>query len=184
MKYNVRLKGENGSIIIIGLLTVALLSLLGLASTTKSQTDISIAGNSRDIEGSLYAAEVAIVFGENSLNELNEYKKLDGININGHIDVGNKQISDYIMPKNSELDWSRNSLQVSGSEIPTTWQDNMSSNPKYIIKQHKFISDCNTIGTNTCENTGIDILKVVARGNGKSEKTSTTLETTVHWRFR
>ncbi len=132
-----------------------------------------------DIEGSVYAAEVALVYGENSLRNLDEYKKLDGINTTGHFDPGDQRLEDYTLPTNSSIDWKNKSLKISTSQMPAAWQGTMSSNPHYIIKHKKFVSDCNTIGINTCENTGIDVLNVVAVGKGRSDKTSTTLETTV-----
>ncbi len=108
-------KCQQGSVIIIGLLTLALLSLLGLASTTKSQTDISIAGNSRDIEMSLYSSESALVHGESSLDDLDEYKKLDGTNVVGHFDIGNLRKEDYNVVKNSEVDIANEHIEIPGS---------------------------------------------------------------------
>ena len=55
---------------------------------------------------------------------------------------------------------------------------------RYAIKQFEFVPDCDTLGINGCSNTGIDIYKVVGIGEGSSNKTSTMLETTFHWRHR
>jgi type IV pilus assembly protein PilX len=175
---------EHGSIIIVGLLILALLSLLGLAATTKSQTDISIAGNAKELEGSLYAAEIALVFAETSIPDLDPFKKLNEENVIGHFGVGDKKITEYIMPKNKQIDWSTDTLEVDDSQMPKEWKKNMSSNPRYILKKFEFVPDCDTLGSDSCGNTGIDVYKVVATGKGGSNKTSTMLETTFHWRHR
>jgi Tfp pilus assembly protein PilX len=173
---------QSGSIVIVTLLTLALLSLLGLASSNKSQIDVSISGNSKEAEISLYAAEISLVFAETTFEEMNNYKKLDELNKNSHHCIGDGNIEDYKMIKNKDLN-DKDSKFIDNSEISSALRKSIFSMPSYQIKCKEFIPDCDTLGA-PCSNTGIDVYKVISTGTGSSNKTHTTLETTFHWRHR
>lgn len=59
MKQRCLLKNENGSVMVIGLVMLMLLTLLGISATTTSTIEIRIAGNEKEYKRSLYLAEAA-----------------------------------------------------------------------------------------------------------------------------
>jgi Tfp pilus assembly protein PilX len=61
---------RRGSVLIVGLFTLALLSLLGAAATTTSRTDVSITGNNRTLQEAFYAAEVGLAMGEMKIDQM------------------------------------------------------------------------------------------------------------------
>lgn len=50
---------ENGSVLVVGLLMLALLTIIGIAASTTSTTEIQIAGNQKFSKSAFYAAEAA-----------------------------------------------------------------------------------------------------------------------------
>jgi hypothetical protein len=57
MKANCRLNNEDGSVLIMALMMLVLLTLIGLSATTTSQIETRISGNERVYMENLYAAE-------------------------------------------------------------------------------------------------------------------------------
>lgn len=186
MNIKPRVMNESGSIIIVSLLTLSLLSLLGIASTTKSQTDVNIAGNEREAKSSLYAAEISLVVAETSIPKLHKYKKLDELNEEAHHGIGDEDKEYYIITDNNQLKNSPDKMKdLRDSDQLTSFNSKTKpSGLRYAIKQFEFVPDCDTLGINGCSNTGIDIYKIVGIGEGSSNNTSTMLETTFHWRHR
>jgi hypothetical protein len=58
----IRLKDENGSIMVLALILLALLTLLGMAALTSSSIDTQIAGNELRHKLAFYAAESATAY--------------------------------------------------------------------------------------------------------------------------
>jgi hypothetical protein len=59
---NIQLKNENGSVMVLAMILLMLLTLLGMAVLTLSSIDIQIAGNELRHELAFYAAESAIAY--------------------------------------------------------------------------------------------------------------------------
>jgi Tfp pilus assembly protein PilX len=55
---------ETGSTLVVGLLTLILLSLIGVAATTSSRTEVEVAGNDKTAKEAFYAAELGLATGE------------------------------------------------------------------------------------------------------------------------
>ncbi|MGD8513533.1 MAG: pilus assembly PilX N-terminal domain-containing protein [Deltaproteobacteria bacterium] len=53
------LNNEQGSVLIVSLLTLALLTLIGVAATTTTTSDMHVAGNEKSYKLAFYAAEAA-----------------------------------------------------------------------------------------------------------------------------
>lgn len=53
------LSNEQGSVLIVSLLTLALLTLLGVAATTTTTSDMHVSGNEKSYKLAFYAAEAA-----------------------------------------------------------------------------------------------------------------------------
>jgi len=59
MKEKLRLKNEDGAVLVIALIILVLLTLMGIAITTTSEFEIHIAGNERIYKENVYNAEAA-----------------------------------------------------------------------------------------------------------------------------
>ena len=57
MKETIRLKSEEGSVLIVALIILVLLTLLGIFATKTSEVEIQIAGNDMRYKRNLYSAE-------------------------------------------------------------------------------------------------------------------------------
>jgi type IV pilus assembly protein PilX len=85
MKKRCLLKNENGSIMVIGLVMLMLLTLLGISATTTSTIEIRIAGNEIEYKRNLYLAEAtALEFAQEmqddpDLGNNPEIKALDSV---------------------------------------------------------------------------------------------------------
>lgn len=70
MKEESLLKNEHGSVLIIGLVILMLLTLLGISMTRTSEVEIQIAGNDRIYKQNLYIAEALAMEAAQSLNNI------------------------------------------------------------------------------------------------------------------
>lgn len=61
MKEIVTLNNEDGSVLILALIMLVLLTLIGISATTTSMIEINIAGNERAYKRNLYSAEAAVM---------------------------------------------------------------------------------------------------------------------------
>ena len=61
MKEIVKLNNEDGSVLILALIMLVLLTLIGISATTTSMIEINIAGNERAYKRNLYSAEAAVM---------------------------------------------------------------------------------------------------------------------------
>jgi len=61
MKEKCLLKNENGSVMVLALVMLALLTLLGIAATTTSTIEIQVAGNEKLYKENFYRAEAAVM---------------------------------------------------------------------------------------------------------------------------
>jgi hypothetical protein len=59
MKQNARLKSQEGSVLVVALILLVVLTLLGITISTISEVEIQIAGNERLYKENLYKAEAA-----------------------------------------------------------------------------------------------------------------------------
>ena len=59
MKEKCLLKNEDGSVLVIALIILSVLTLLGISATTTTEIEIRIAGNERSHKTAFYAAEAA-----------------------------------------------------------------------------------------------------------------------------
>jgi Tfp pilus assembly protein PilX len=65
-----KLKEENGSILVIGLLILGILTVIGISASRTAEIDIQIAGNERLHKTAFYAADAGIEVGRAVLNDL------------------------------------------------------------------------------------------------------------------
>lgn len=71
-KRDILIKSEDGSVLVVALVMLVLLTLLGISATTTSSIEMRISGNERTYKDNLYRAEAAAMAGAQMLeNETN-----------------------------------------------------------------------------------------------------------------
>jgi type IV pilus assembly protein PilX len=79
MKKKDTLKGENGSVLVVALMMLVLLTLLGISATTTSTIEMRVAGNERVYKDNFYAAEGAAMTCAQSLENEEDEDKLQAL---------------------------------------------------------------------------------------------------------
>ena len=165
---------RRGSVLIVGLFTLALLSLLGAAATTTSRTDVSITGNNRTLQEAFYAAEVGLAMGEMKIDQMASLPQLkeemstsfyDGINNHPHWD---------------EMNWDdADSALMVPLDLPNGL-DHLYELPRYTIELLKRTDNDRagySLSPKGSEQTVHNLrFKIYAKGTGGSSKTRSVLQ--------
>ena len=169
------LHNSRGSVLIVGLFTLALLALLGAASMSTSRTDITISGNAKTINEGFYAAEVGLAHGEVFLRD-NTVAELD-LKVPGHYNSKEKKALDL-----ATLTWTgADSIAVPSSVMPDA-MNTASKNPRYTIEDFRFIHD-SLSAKKKDKKKGFTVYRVTAQGTGSHMRTTTVLRTIYKTRF-
>ena len=164
---------NRGATLVIGLLTLVLLSLIGLAATSTSRMEVQISGNDKLYKEAFYAAEFGVTRGETVLEALLSRVDLNEGSVNGHYAQGDQ-------PAWYDLDWTDDdSVQLSPDSIPSGMK--VAAPPRYTIEQRNFTRDSLTRGIGAP--TGVYRFNVTARGVGSSLNSEVVLETVYAKRF-
>ena len=161
---------HRGSALIIGLLTLTVLSLIGTISTTTSSIEVQIAGNEKTYQEAFYASELGLSIGERVVEGILAREEFDELVTQGHygrIDSANAQ------PEWYDLNWDdTDSITVAAAEIPDDFENIIADLPRYVIEERRFIPDCLTL----CF-TGIYQWNVTATGTGGADSSKAVLQT-------
>lgn len=76
------LKGEDGSIVVIALMILVVLTLLGISATRTAETEIQIARNENIFKQNLYLAECAAMAGAQMLENETDITILEDLSLN------------------------------------------------------------------------------------------------------
>lgn len=164
---------NRGATLVIGLLTLVLLSLIGLAATSTSRMEVQISGNDKLYKEAFYAAEFGVTRGETVLEALLSRVDLNEDSVPGHY-AQNTQPAWY------DLDWTdTDSVQLSPDSVPSGIQ--WATLPRYTVEQRSFTRDSLTTGIGVP--TGVYRFNVSARGVGSSPNSEVVLETVYAKRF-
>ncbi|MBT7696183.1 MAG: hypothetical protein HN737_02105 [Desulfobacterales bacterium] len=93
MREKLMLKNEDGSVIIISMIVLVLITMLGIWSSNTSTIEVQIAANEKDQKLVFYAAEAGIEAGRAALSELkgddksNWDRLLQGLELVGHTGI-------------------------------------------------------------------------------------------------
>ena len=168
------LSNNRGATLIIGLLTLVLLTLIGIAATSTSRMEVQIAGNDKMFKEAFYAAEFGLTNGENTLEELLSRVDLDEGSVPGHYGQGTQ--ARLARPAHGTAPIPCRCQQAS---MPTDMR--VASPPRYTIEERRFTRDSLTIGIGVP--TGIYQFNVSARGVGSNPTSEVVLETVYAKRF-
>jgi Tfp pilus assembly protein PilX len=155
------LRREDGAVLVIGILTLVILTIIGIAATTTSRIESDIAKNDNIYKKGFYAGELATSTGENVVTALPNRIAFEEDTIPGHY-----ARNDASKPAwNDPLLWDdTHSAIVPLNKVPEGIKDavDASSLPRYVIQDRDFIRDSFAIGIG--RSTGIYHWTITSRG--------------------
>jgi type IV pilus assembly protein PilX len=167
------LRNSQGATLIIGLLTLVLLSLIGIAATTTSRTEVQITGNDKMYKEAFYAAEFGLTQGEAVLEALLSRAAFNEGSVVGHYAQDSR-------PALGALEWdSSDSVQVSVASLPEALK--VAAPPNYTIVQRRFNPD--SLRLSGKPPTGVYQFRVASRGVGSNPAAESIVETIYAKRF-
>ncbi len=134
MKEKCLLRNEDGSVLVIALIMIVLLTLLGISATTTSQIEIQITENERSHEIAFYAAEAAGAYVVGSP----ELYGPDNITVGGYIDFPDNEDPSAKFPLGSTKSFNGD-VEYLGSSAPP--RGSGSAVGKF--KSHNYRMTCN-----------------------------------------
>jgi type IV pilus assembly protein PilX len=150
---------EHGATLVIGLLTLVLLSLIGISATSTGRVEVQISGNDKAAKEAFYASELALTTGEITLEDL-----LNRIELNE--DTAPERYGQGTAPAWHALVWNdTDSAAVPYVSIPAGLNE-LTVPPRYTIEQRRFRRDSLTQGIGVP--TGVYLFNVTAQGTGGS----------------
>jgi type IV pilus assembly protein PilX len=158
-------RNEEGVVLVLCLITLVLLTLIGVSATTTSQLEAEISGNDKTYKEAFYAAEVSLTAGETVVNSL-----LSRVDLNEGTTVGH-----YI--KGTQPAWDALVWDNAHAGVVTTIPSGLSKvsePPRYTIEERKFRRDSLTVGIGV--STGTYLFTVRAQGTGTSKTAHVVLE--------
>ncbi len=181
-----RWHNEHGSILVMGLLTLTILTLVGMAATTGSGIESDIAKNEKSAQQAVYAAELALVMGE---------KTVDGFASRANLDEGTRagryaqamlafNPTTYQIVKTTTsqpLEW-KDDDSSAVNPLPVGMQQWQSKAPRYTIAEEGFKKDKYNEGHEYGE-TGTNLFRVTGRGIGGGNASQVLMDTIAAKRF-
>lgn len=164
---------RRGSVLIVGLFTLALLSLLGAAATTTSRTDVSITGNNKTLQEAFYASEVGLAMGEMKIDQMDSLPQLKEEMPTSYYGIDKH-------PDWDEMSWDdEDSALMAPFDLPNGL-DHLYELPRFTIEQlplARVDRARDSIVLKGSEQTVRNIrFKIYAKGTGGSSKTRSVLQ--------
>jgi type IV pilus assembly protein PilX len=122
-------RNEEGVVLVLCLITLVLLTLIGVSATTTSQLEAEISGNDKTYKEAFYAAEVSLAAGETVVNSILSRMDLNKGTTPAYYDKGTQAAWD-------KLEWDNAHTGVV-DPIPSGL-NKMSDPPRYTIEEWKF----------------------------------------------
>jgi type IV pilus assembly protein PilX len=155
---------EEGVVLMLCLITLVVLTLIGVSTTTTSRLEVEIAGNDKTYKEAFYAAEMALTAGETVVNSL-----LSRIELNDGITPGL-----YIkgtQPAWKQLVWD-NTHSAAVSSVPSGLSQ-VSASPRYTVEEKNFTTTSKLLDDPP---TGVYLFTVRAHGTGANKAAEVLLE--------
>lgn len=179
---NVNRKNENGSILAIGMLTLAILSLIGVAATTSSSIEAEISGNDRVHREAFFAGEFALVTGERVIQDLTRRYDFDEDNTTGHYCEKASPDCTQKMAAIGSLIWNNtDAVQVQAASLPDGLDYVANQLPHYTLEQRFQKRDNLTVGIGVP--TSIYYFNINAQGRGSHRNADVVLRSIYAKRF-
>ena len=180
---------EAGSVLVIAMVSLALLTVIGIAAITTGNLESEISGNEKTYQEAFYSAELGLAGGETIVETLPNRGALQEGTIPGRYAGGTLRFNETAFR-----------LERQG-DAPSVWQplgwDDMDSGkvtavpdglkrgavvPRHTIEAGEFIPHKNNIGI-TYGRAGVYRFRVTARGTGSSQAAHALLESIYAKRF-
>jgi type IV pilus assembly protein PilX len=167
------LRNNRGATLVVGLLTLVLLTLIGIAATSTSRMEVQISGNDKMFKEAFYATEFGATRGEMAVEALTSRVDLNEDSVAGHY------------ARNTRPDWpdllwnASDSVQVPAASLPSGLK--VAAPPRYTIEERRFTRDSLNVGIGVP--TGIYQFNVAARGVGSNPTSEVGIETVYAKRF-
>ncbi len=175
---------EAGSILVIAMVSLALLTVLGVAAITTGNLESEISGNEKTYQEAFYSAELGLVGGETIIETLPNRGALQEGTVPGRYDSGKLRFNETAFQ-----------LEKKQGDSPSVWQplgwDDTDSGkvtavpdglkrgavvPHYTIEYRDFTPDYFRIGSTYGSRPGTYRFNVSARGTGSSPAAHALLE--------
>ena len=158
-------RNEEGVVLVLCLITLVLLTLIGVSATTTSQLEAEISGNDKTYKEAFYAAEVSLTAGESVVNSLLSRVELNEGTTPGRYVKGTQ-------PAWDQLAWD-NAHTAVVDPVPSGLSK-MSDPPRYTIEERDRRPDSLTTGIGVPTVTYLFTLK--SQGTGTSKAARVLLE--------
>ena len=157
-------RNEEGMVLVLCLITLVVLSLIGVAATTTSRLEVEISGNDKTAKEAFYAAEMALIVGETVVESVLSRADLEEDTTPGHYTKLNPN-------EWKTLVWDSTHSAVVAT-VPTGLK--VSAPPRYIIGEWLLRRDSFTTGFGVQR--GVYQFDVTALGTGSSAASQTMLQ--------
>ena len=158
-------RNQEGIVLVLCLITLVLLTLIGISATTTSQLEAEISGNDKTYKEAFYAAEVSLAAGETVVNSILSRMDLNKGTTPAYYDKGTQAAWDT-------LEWDNAHTGVV-DPIPSGL-DKVSDPPRYTIEERKFRPSSIAWGPDAP--TGTYLFTVRGQGTGTSKAAHVVLE--------
>ena len=158
-------RNEEGIVLVLCLVTLVILTLIGVSMTTTSRLEVEISGNDKTYKQAFYAAEVSLTAGETVVNSL-----LSRADLNDGITPGR-----YV--KGTQPAWDQLVWDDAHSAVLSPVPSGLSkvyAPPRYTIEERTFRRDSLTVGIGVP--TGTYLFTVKAHGTGANKAAEVLLE--------
>lgn len=165
---------DHGSVLVIGMLTLVLMSLIGVSATTTSRIEVEISGNDKAQKEAFFAAELGLTVGENVIQALENRVAFNEGTDTGHYGQDGA-------PAWYSLSWSdSDSVEIPSAALPSGL-NHVASYPRYTLEQRTFRRDSLTTGIGIP--TGVYYFNVTSRGTDGSGTGESVLQTVYAVRY-
>jgi type IV pilus assembly protein PilX len=164
-------RNEEGMVLALCLITLIVLSLIGVAATTTSRLEVEISGNDKTAKEAFYAAEMALTVGETVVESILSRADLEEDSTPGH--YAKLNLNEW-----KTLVWDNTHSAVVAT-VPTGLK--VSALPRYIIGEWILRRDSFTTGFGVQR--GVYEFDVTALGTGSSAKSETMLQSVYAKRY-
>ena len=166
-------RNEEGVVLVLCLITLVVLTLIGVSTTTISRLEVEIAGNDKTAKEAFYATELALTVGETVVESLLSRADLEEDTTPGHYTKLNLNEWKALVWDNTHsavvnIDTVRKGLKVSAP-------------PRYILGEWTLRRD--SLRTGTGIQRGVYEFDITARGTGSSATSETILQSVYAKRY-
>jgi Tfp pilus assembly protein PilX len=159
------LHNEAGVVLVLCLITLAVLTLIGVSTTTTSRLEGEISGNDKTYKEAFYAAEISLTAGETVVNSLLSRTELNEGTTPGRYVKGTQ-------PGWKQLVWDDTHSAVV-SPVPQG-MNHVAVPPRYTLEERDFRRDSLTTGIGVP--TGVYLFTVKGHGTGANKAAEVLLE--------